>query len=83
LFAQPGAGSPAPFGEFLLTLPATPLPAGPGPHDRGGKRKVAMAGAEFVGRLLQHGLPLGFKRIRHYGLLAQAAKAIGWRWRAD
>mgnify|MGYP006164235943 CR=1 FL=1 len=26
--------------------------------------------AEFVGRFLQHVLPAGFKRIRHYGLLA-------------
>jgi hypothetical protein len=35
---------------------------------------VSVAGAEFVGRLLQHVLPLGFKRIRHYGVLAPAAK---------
>ena len=27
-----------------------------------------------VGRLLQHVLPSGFKRMRHYGLLAPAAK---------
>lgn len=42
--------------------------------DRGGKRTIAVPGAEFVGRLLQHVLPPGFKRIRHYGLLAPAAK---------
>ncbi|MCL4740543.1 MAG: transposase [Burkholderiaceae bacterium] len=30
---------------------------------------------DFVGRFLQHVLPSGFKRIRHYGLLAPAAKA--------
>ncbi len=41
----------------------------------GGKRIVAIPGAEFVARLLQHVLPTGFKRIRHYGLLAPAAKA--------
>ncbi|MFO0207437.1 MAG: transposase, partial [Betaproteobacteria bacterium] len=29
---------------------------------------------EFVGRFLQHVLPAGFKRIRHYGLLAPAHK---------
>lgn len=41
----------------------------------GGKRTVAMDAQQFVGRLLQHVLPPGFKRIRHYGLLAPAAKA--------
>ena len=34
----------------------------------------ALPGGQFIGRLLQHVLPLGFKRIRHYGLLAPAAK---------
>jgi Putative transposase/Transposase zinc-binding domain len=43
--------------------------------DRGGRRTVAIDGVEFIGRLLQHVLPHGFKRIRHYGLLAPAAKA--------
>jgi hypothetical protein len=33
-------------------------------------------GSEFVARLLQHVLPPGFKRIRHYGLLAPAAKRV-------
>ena len=33
-----------------------------------------MNGEQFIGRLLQHVLPPGFKRIRHYGLLAPAAK---------
>lgn len=42
--------------------------------DTGGKRTVALDGAQFIGRLLQHVLPPGFKRIRHYGLLAPAAK---------
>jgi Putative transposase/Transposase zinc-binding domain len=42
--------------------------------DTGGKRTIAMDGQQFVGRLLQHVLPPGFKRIRHYGLLAPAAK---------
>lgn len=40
-----------------------------------GPRSVALDGAEFVGRLLLHVLPAGFKRIRHYGLLAPAAKS--------
>ena len=34
-----------------------------------------MPGTEFVVRLLQHVLPPGFKRIRHFELLAPAAKA--------
>ncbi|WP_405029651.1 transposase [Methylibium sp.] len=42
--------------------------------DTGGKRTVAMPGEQFIGRLLQHVRPPGFKRIRHYGLLAPAAK---------
>ncbi len=42
--------------------------------DTGGKRVIAMPGEQFIGRLLQHVLPPGFKRIRHYGLLAPAAK---------
>lgn len=42
--------------------------------DTGGKRTIAMPGEQFVGRLLLHVLPPGFKRIRHYGLLAPAAK---------
>lgn len=42
-----------------------------------GKRSIVIDGREFVARLLQHVLPVGFKRIRHYGLLAPAAKS--WR----
>ena len=33
-----------------------------------------MEGVQFIERLLMHVLPPGFKRIRHYGLLAPAAK---------
>ena len=40
----------------------------------GAKRCIALDGQQFVQRLLQHVLPAGFKRIRHYGLLAPAAK---------
>jgi hypothetical protein len=43
--------------------------------DTGGKRTIAMPGEQFIARLLQHVLPAGFKRIRHYGLLAPAGKA--------
>lgn len=41
---------------------------------QGHKRIVAVPGSEFIGRLLQHVLPCGFKRIRYCGLLAPAAK---------
>ena len=40
----------------------------------GGKRTIAMPGELFIARLLQHVLPPGFKRIRHYRLLAPATK---------
>jgi Putative transposase len=40
----------------------------------GGQRVIAIDGEQFIGRFLQHVLPPGFKRIRHYGLLAPAAK---------
>ena len=43
--------------------------------DSGGKRVIAMPGEQFIGRFLQHVLAPGFKRIRHYGLLAPAVKA--------
>ena len=36
----------------------------------GGKRTVKLPIDTFIGRFLQHVLPRGFKRIRHYGLLA-------------
>ena len=42
--------------------------------DHGGKRCIAMPAVQFIERLLMHVLPAGFKRIRHYGLLAPAAK---------
>ena len=32
-------------------------------------------GQDFIARFLQHVLPSGFKRIRHYGLLSPALKA--------
>lgn len=42
----------------------------------GNRKKVARLDAgEFIGRFMQHVLPGGFKRIRHYGLLGPAHKA--------
>ena len=43
----------------------------------GKKRVVRLPGAEFIQRFLQHVLPSGFKRIRHYGLLSAARKKAG------
>jgi hypothetical protein len=40
----------------------------------GGKRVIRLPGPTFIGRFLQPVLPPGFKRIRHYGLLAPARK---------
>jgi len=37
-------------------------------------KTMALAPAEFMRRFLLHVLPAGFHRIRHYGLLANAAR---------
>lgn len=37
--------------------------------------QVHLPAAEFIGRFMSHVLPSGFKRIRHYGLLASRHKA--------
>ena len=42
----------------------------------GKKRTVRLKAGEFIDRFLMHVLPSGFKRIRHYGLLGPAAKAL-------
>jgi hypothetical protein len=40
----------------------------------GKKRTLHVPGTEFIDRFLQHVLPAGFKRIRHYGLLSPTRK---------
>jgi len=40
----------------------------------GKKRTLRLPGTEFIARFVQHVLPRGFKRIRHYGLLGAAHK---------
>ena len=40
------------------------------------RRTVALPAIEFIGRFLSHVLPPGFKRIRHYGLLASRHKTL-------
>ena len=44
--------------------------------NHGGKRLVRLDGPEFVRRFMQHILPAGIKRIRHYGVLASACKGV-------
>jgi hypothetical protein len=44
-------------------------------NERGGKKTVFIEGVEFIRRFLCHVVPRGFKRVRHYGLLASAHKA--------
>jgi hypothetical protein len=62
-------------GERLLAIRGEQVLLRVRADGQGGRRVVAIDGVQFVGRLLQHVLPPGFKRIRHYGLLAPAAKA--------
>jgi hypothetical protein len=38
-------------------------------------QRATVSGLEFVRRVLQHVLPKGFQRVRHYGWLGAAAKA--------
>jgi hypothetical protein len=45
-------------------------------RDNGGTpKRVTVTAPEFVRRVLQHVLPKGFQRVRHYGWLGAAAKA--------
>jgi hypothetical protein len=43
----------------------------------GQTKRLRLSGQEFLRRFLQHVLPTGFQRVRHYGWLSPAAKA---RW---
>jgi len=40
------------------------------------KRTISVPAQTFIERFLQHVLPRGFKRIRHYGLLGPAGKKL-------
>jgi hypothetical protein len=46
-------------------------------RDTGQIRTLRLSGQEFLRRFLQHVLPTGFQRVRHFGWLSPAAKA---RW---
>jgi hypothetical protein len=63
---------PAIGNERLLGIEDDKVRIGVRADDTGGKRTIALDGVQFIGRLLQHVLPPGFKRVRHYGLLAPA-----------
>jgi hypothetical protein len=43
--------------------------------DRARTKSMTLTGQEFLRRFLQHILPSGFVKVRHYGLFAHAAKA--------
>lgn len=42
----------------------------------GKKRMLRVSGETFIERFMLHVFPRGFKRIRHYGLLAPAHKVV-------
>ena len=44
-------------------------------RDHGKSKVMSLAPDEFIRRFLQHAVPDGFHRIRHYGLLANARRA--------
>ena len=44
-------------------------------NERGGTTTVRIEGVEFIRRFMTHVVPRGFKRVRHYGLLAPGHKA--------
>jgi hypothetical protein len=44
-------------------------------RQKGKSKELTLSGEEFARRFLQHVLPCGFVRIRHYGLLANRGRA--------
>ena len=60
--------------ERIRAISATQVAFTVRANDQGGKRLERLEGDTFVGRLMQHVLPTGIKRIRHYGVLASACK---------
>jgi hypothetical protein len=43
-------------------------------RQRGRQKELTLSGAEFARRFLQHVLPRGFVRVRHYGLLSNRGR---------
>jgi hypothetical protein len=55
-------------GQVIISARA--LITGDKADGRGKKRRIRLSAQDFIGRFMQHILPSGLKRIRHYGLLA-------------
>ena len=60
--------------ERIVGIDATGVRLRVRADNHGGKRTIVIDPAQFIDRFLQHVLPPGFKRIRHYGLLSPALK---------
>ena len=60
--------------RILEVDPATGVRLRVHADNHGGKRTGLIDGPTFIACFLQHVLPPGFKRIRHYGLLSPAVK---------
>lgn len=89
VYAKPPAGGPAQVLDYLARYThrvaisnerilgiegdQIRLRVRPGPDH--GRRTVSLPAQEFIARFMRHVLPRGFKRIRHYGLLAPRHKA--------
>ena len=42
-------------------------------------KTMTLSAVEFLRRFVQHVLPKGFVKVRHYGLLANRTATRGWR----
>lgn len=90
VYAKPPAGGPAQVLDYLarythrvaisndrilgIDNDEIRLRVRPGPDQR--RRMVSLPAQDFIARFMRHVLPRGFKRIRHYGLLAPRHKGV-------
>jgi hypothetical protein len=73
---QPTLFRAVPAKVWWMKWVADVQPVGSGEADNGGAvPRTTVSGSEFVRRVLQHVLPKGFQRVRHYGWLGAAAQA--------
>ena len=63
-----------PLHESQLESSAAPTVTFRYRENGGTQKRCTVSGAEFVRRFLQHVLPKGFQRVRHYGWLGSAAQ---------
>lgn len=89
VYAKPPAGGPAQVLDYLarythrvaisneriLGIEGDQIRLRVRPDPDHGRRTVSLPAQEFIARFMRHVLPRGFKRIRHYGLLAPRHKA--------